>query len=386
MLPMKQTATMISTYTADTMGVASALFELGGMTIMHDASGCNSTYNTHDEPRWYDFDSMVYLSGISEMEAIMGDDEKLIGDIVVAARELSPRFIAIAGTPIPMMTGVDFTAMARVIEKRTGIPTFGFATNGMHSYIQGADMAFEGFVKRFVKKDVPRTRELSVNLLGLTPLDFSVNSAVSSLRRVLEKHQIQVCSSWAMGSTFEELCGAGAAHVNLVVSQCGMKTANYLKKEFGIPYVTGIPMGEAFTQVVVEAIERAARTGEDAIAFADRGQETPEIALIGEGIFACSFAKAFAMETGRPVRVIRAVEGERRFLDPGDVAATDEDEILPALEGMRYVVADPLYRPIVPVSAQLIELPQEGFSGRIYRKEIPDLIGDFPGWVKAHFM
>ena len=40
---------------------------------MHDASGCNSTYNTHDEPRWYDFDSMVYISGLSEMEAIMGD-------------------------------------------------------------------------------------------------------------------------------------------------------------------------------------------------------------------------------------------------------------------------------------------------------------------------
>jgi len=68
---MMQTARVISTYTADVSGVPSALFELGGMVIMHDASGCNSTYNTHDEPRWYDFDSMVYISGLSEMEAIM---------------------------------------------------------------------------------------------------------------------------------------------------------------------------------------------------------------------------------------------------------------------------------------------------------------------------
>ena len=45
---MKQTASFISTYSADVFGVASALYELGGMTIMHDASGCNSTYNTHD--------------------------------------------------------------------------------------------------------------------------------------------------------------------------------------------------------------------------------------------------------------------------------------------------------------------------------------------------
>ncbi|MEG2000822.1 MAG: oxidoreductase, partial [Evtepia sp.] len=76
---MKQTARIISTYAADVSGVCSALFELGGMTIMHDASGCNSTYNTHDEPRWYDTDSLVYISGLSEIEAIMGDDEKIVG-------------------------------------------------------------------------------------------------------------------------------------------------------------------------------------------------------------------------------------------------------------------------------------------------------------------
>ena len=98
---MKQTSGIISTYSADVFGVCSALFELGGMTVMHDASGCNSTYTTHDEPRWMDMDAMVYISGLSEMEAIMGDDAKLIDDIVQAAEELHPRFITVAGTPSP---------------------------------------------------------------------------------------------------------------------------------------------------------------------------------------------------------------------------------------------------------------------------------------------
>ena len=75
---MKQTARIISTYSADVFGVCSALYELGGMTIMHDASGCNSTYTTHDEPRWYDMESMIYISALSEMEAVMGDDAKLV--------------------------------------------------------------------------------------------------------------------------------------------------------------------------------------------------------------------------------------------------------------------------------------------------------------------
>ena len=38
------TQSSMSTYTADCSGVASALYELGGMTVIHDASGCNSTY------------------------------------------------------------------------------------------------------------------------------------------------------------------------------------------------------------------------------------------------------------------------------------------------------------------------------------------------------
>ena len=88
---MKQTAAIISTYAADISGICSAMYELGGMTVMHDASGCNSTYNTHDEPRWYDMDSLVFISGLSEMDAMMGDDDKLIHDIVTAAEELQPR-------------------------------------------------------------------------------------------------------------------------------------------------------------------------------------------------------------------------------------------------------------------------------------------------------
>ena len=85
---MKQIASRISIYSADAFGVCSALYELGGLCVMHDASGCNSTYNTHDEPRWYDFDSMVYISGLSEMEAIMGRMVKLSPNCCCTSSEI----------------------------------------------------------------------------------------------------------------------------------------------------------------------------------------------------------------------------------------------------------------------------------------------------------
>lgn len=56
----------------------------------------------HDEIRRYDQDSMIYISGLTEIDAVMGNDEKLIRDIEIAAEELKPKFIALAGSPIPI--------------------------------------------------------------------------------------------------------------------------------------------------------------------------------------------------------------------------------------------------------------------------------------------
>ena len=370
---MMQTARIISTYTADVSGVNSALFELGGMTVMHDASGCNSTYNTHDEPRWYDHDSLVFLSGISEMEAIMGDDEKLISDIVSAAQQLHPKFIAIAGTPIPMMIGTDFRAVASVVEHRTGIPAFGFATNGMHTYVQGASLALAGIADRFVTESKPKTSEISVNLLGVTPLDFSINGSAEHLRTALETHGISVVSNWAMGDSLETLQNAPSAHVNLVVSHAGMGAAKVLQQRFGIPYVIGRPYGK-WTERLAEHIRKAAGSGENLTPQTDRSDAS--CVIIGEGISSVSLANALTIETGIPARAVAATECERAILGASDVIARDEDELLPLLQEAKTIIADPLYQPICPKTAQFIRLPHEGFSGRIFRSEIPDMTED----------
>ena len=255
MLPMRQSYRIIPIYTADVSGVCSALYELGGMTVMHDPSGCNSTYNTHDEIRWYDQDSLIFISGLTEIDAIMGNDRKFMDDIEHAARELHPKFIALAGSPIPFMNGTDFPAIARVIETETGIPTFSVPTNGMHDYVYGAGIALEEIAKRFTGKSPvenlnqhanERTRQLyekhSVNLLGVTPLDFGPQKKVDILKENLQKNGWQVLSTWAMGDNLETLQRAGEASVNLVVSAVGLRAAKVLQEKFGTPYVVGAPV------------------------------------------------------------------------------------------------------------------------------------------------
>ena len=402
---MEQTARIISTYSADVMGVCSALFELGGMVVMHDASGCNSTYTTHDEPRWFDMDSMIYISGLSEMEAIMGDDEKLIGDIEEAAAELHPKFIAIAGTPIPTMTGFDFEAVALVIEQRTGIPTFGFPTTGMNTYIHGASMALAGIAERFVKEPAGRpaeaydgTRPLRVNILGLTPLDFSVNGTDASIAKWLEDEGCEVVSRWAMGCDLEELGRAAEADVDLVVSAAGFGAARVLFERFGIPYAVGIPSGDELPGLMADIIKMKVKEfarmegGAASLSFEEaeisvwseqfsdpaddpdgRSYDSGFVAVIGEGVTSLSLASAIEMELHRPAKVLCATECPEDILRDCDLMTPDEDDIIPALAGADAVIADPMYAPIVPEGIKFIPLPHEGFSGRLYREEIPDL-------------
>lgn len=388
---MRQVAGLTATYSSDEFGICSALYELGGMVVMHDASGCNSTYTTHDEPRWYDMDSMIYISAISEMEAIMGDDEKLIGDLIETAQELQPAFIAVVGAPIPYMIGTDLDAIAAVVEEQTGIPAFGFAANGMNGYQKGISMALKAIVSRFCRRDIVRAERMTVNILGATPLDFALNGSVDAMRQWLEGAGMQPGVCMAMGSTLEEIENAGNAWVNLVVSYGGLAAAREMERLFQIPYVVGVPIGESFSAELAEQLRKSAETGTSDIGYqnrSDRGSGLP-LAVIGESVYSASLVAAITCETGVQCRVLCPVETEEILLRPGDLKTPEEDDILHLLHGKEEdadtltgkqlsfsgVIADPLYQTLCPEQMQFYPLGHIAFSGRLYEKEIPNLIG-----------
>lgn len=270
---MRQAYRIIPIYTADVSGVCSALYELGGMTVMHDPSGCNSTYNTHDEIRWYDQDSLIFISGLTDIDAIMGNDEKFLQDIEEAAKELKPKFIALASSPIPFMNGTDFPGLARALTARTEIPAFSVPTSGMHDYVYGAGLALAEIAGHFTgaaektgrcseaptgsaeRSTEKRSRKL--NILGATPLDLGPQSAVDAMKKRLENYGWEILSTWAMGDTLEALSRAGEAAVNLVVSSVGIPAANVLKEKFGTPFLVGNPV-EGYEGQISDALERIA--------------------------------------------------------------------------------------------------------------------------------
>ena len=403
-LHMRQAYRIIPIYTADVSGVCSALYELGGMTVMHDPSGCNSTYNTHDEIRWYDQDSLIFISGLTDIDAIMGNDEKFLRDIEDVAEELKPKFIALASSPIPFMNGTDFPGLARALTAETGIPAFSVPTSGMHDYVYGAGLALSEIARHFTGTAEKRKRKL--NLLGVTPLDFGPQPMVDAMKRRLEKYGWEILSTWAMGDTLEDLSHAGEAEVNLVVSSVGIPAANVLREKFGTPFLVGTPV-EGYEGEISDALEKAAESPCEA--FEDKKENsaeksgaqisgeqeelwkvipdqviylrkkdsplsgfipTPDITLIGEPVTMGSLAAVIEQKYRKKVQLLCPLEITEGLLRQEDEVIRGEEAMEEKLKTARIIVADPLYRPICPESATFYEMPHIAFSGRIYLKNL----------------
>ena len=365
---MKQVSGILPCYAADTSGVCSALYELGGMTVVHDASGCNSTYATHDEPRWYDMHAMVYISALTEQDAILGDDEKFISDVCTAAADQKPAFIALCGSPMPMMIGTDFDAAADEIERRTGIRTLALHTNGTRSYLAGASEAFLRLTDLFVQ---PAEKHAdTVNLLGATPLDFELRDTLPDIRRWLTENGFSVGACMAMGDTLPHIAEtAAAAAVSLVLSFSGLAAAEHLYRTYGIPYVTGVPVGTRFPAVLADALRTAIRTGLPQYPSAAQRGDAKTV-VIGESITAGSMAAELGGRMLCPLDTVPAL------VHPNDSTAFREKEIAAALRDMQpeIVVADPLYRYVLPAGTALKEVPHFAFSGRCFQHEMRSMI------------
>lgn len=378
-------------FAGDYSGVGSALYELGGMLCIHDASGCTGNYVGFDEPRSYDSKQLVYCTGLRKNDAILGNEQVYIDKIVQAAKDMKPAFIAIVGSPVPVIIGFDFNGFAKEIELATGIPAFGFETGGMKgSYKDGVVMAVNKLLDYYV---LPRKDELlrnsnrnSVNIVGATPLDLSEEN-LEALKVTLAEHGYQLNSVLSMSNSMEEFQNFYKADVNLAITQAGALIAMELEKKYNMPYLTGIPIGENGSKHYFKCLEQVFDTGksmEISQVFSDnntqpfnsdnmKSQQTlapskKTAVIMDDGVIASSMGVELASQ-GYDVRVV-SLFGKDAGMSGVDAEYTEnEDEILKIVndESAVLLIADPLllqYRENKQ-DIQLIELPKYSISSKL---------------------
>lgn len=331
---------------SDTAGAASMLFQLDGLTIIHDAAGSMESYITFDEERELEGRRTV-ASRLSRLEAITGDDSILLNKIEEECADNPPPFVAILGSPVPFTIGTDLEGIAAEAEFNTGVPAFAVNSGGFALYDKGAGEALKNVLKKTAYPP-SAPKENTINLLGATPMDYSP-AEIASLEQMLLKNGTKCVNNLTMTDGMEQIYHAAEAAHNLVISTSGLPAARYLKQKYGIPYFIGIPF-EKELQLKPAAPRK--------------------VLLIGESVFTKQLAQILSQNADINVTAgIISNDDPEIFPDVTALPLHTEDAIRTEVrKDYDIILGDPLYRELLPqnYSCIFIERPHRALSGRLY--------------------
>lgn len=360
----------------DYSGVCSALYELNGMSIIHDASGCTGNYTGFDEPRWYDDQRFIFCSGLREIDAVLGDDDKLIRKTLEANDDLKPEFIAILGSPVPMVIGSDMNGIAKEMEYDSGKPCLGFDTTGLNYYDVGIKKAYLKMAERFLSSTNEKIKN-SINLLGVTPLDFGIKNNVSDLKNIFIKNNIKINSCWSMGTSLKEIKETTKAEMNLVVSVSGLELARYLKKKYDMPYCVGVPVGDYGIKRCLSLIKNNIEFKENLKKKILRKEKT---LIIGEQVLSNALRDVLINEYDfETVNVATFFMMDKEIKDEKDFVIENESYLIEKFkkDNYEFVIGDPLIKQLLPNGSKtkFIELPHVAVSSKICWDNSIDIMG-----------
>ena len=380
-------------FSPDYSGASAVLFDLKTVTAMHDASGCTGNYTGYDDPRWYGSHSGIFCSGLRQIDAVLGDDEKLIKKMEAAARDIQPDLMALVGSPVPMVIGADLEGIAVELEERTGIPSFGFDTTGTAYYDRGAFRAAKALMDRYTAKQAAKEAaiERRVNILGALPMDFGKGEEIRDFKRFLAENGYETGLCLAMDYSLSDLKEAASAQVNLAVSRFGFLMAQYMEQRFRIPYLCGFPAGESGEKAWLEALERVRETKHSEILNAVEqkdGTEDMSVLIVGEQVMSNSLRYALFRDMGITRVTVGCLYGPEPALTlPGDLDLSDEKKIRQAMNRPEYqmIIADPFLKVLLPENMEKKFLPfsQYAVSSKLGEADSARAAGvQFNEWFK----
>ena len=213
---MKKLLTLLSPFAPDHSGAVSVFFELGGLIVICDAGGCTGNICGFDEPRWFENKCALFSAALRDMDAILGQDERLAGKVARAMEETNTPFAVLVGTPVPAIIATDFGALKRMVKKRSnGKNCLAVESKGTAFYDAGASRAYLELLKTFAKEK----REVQKGKIGVWGIG--------------EKEEDIFC--YGMGAGLDAIQNASCCEKNIVTAPDGLEAAEYLSEKFGTP-------------------------------------------------------------------------------------------------------------------------------------------------------
>ncbi len=193
-----------------------------------------------------------------------GSQEKVVDNIVRKDREEHPDLIVLTPTCTSSILQEDlqnFVQRAQIESK--GDVLLADVNHYRFNELQAADRTLQQVVQFYIEKarkkgTLPegKTEKPSVNILGMTTLGFHNNHDATELKRLMAELGIEVNCIMPEGASVHELKNMPRAWFNLVpYREIGVMAAEYLQKEFDMPFINITPMGVVETARCIRKIQ-----------------------------------------------------------------------------------------------------------------------------------
>lgn len=398
---MSRLSLFLPPFAGDYSGACSVLFPCDCMVVILDAGCCTRNYAEYDEPRWTSVRKPAFSAQIRTLDTVLGDEAGLINQVKRAARELEPACVALVGTPVPAIVGMDLKGLALDVADACGIPCIGIPTNGFDTYEKGVSAALCALLEAFALDGVarnaelgqpkgrvgvggrtyePRGSKLRVNVMGATPLDFAQGEgAVDLWRTQLSEQGIEVSFDGVSAFGPSDVAAMSSADASLVVSWGGLAPARLLQRCANVPFVEGIPYDAVSAAELADCL-RAAVGGSGGqtsgsssrSAHAEGLAAAPKLLLAGDQIAMNSVRVALERNSGwrsGDIAVGTFFSLDRELSRACDVLFAEDADMERYLHGHPdvLVVADPLVARLPSMdSKRHVELPHPAVSGQLF--------------------
>ncbi len=254
-------------YTCAQGGAAATVTALpGGIPILHSPSGCAGNFAWTQnggaglQVGGYCGTLAIPSSSIQEHDVVFGGDKRLREQIENTLKVMDGGIYAVLTSCVTEVIGDDIKSVVADFREQ-GVPIIGAETGGFkgNSYL-GYDLVLQALFRDFLERDIEKKKK-RVNLWGVIPnYDPFWRGNLEEVRRLLEKFGLEVNSFFLADDTLDGIRQAGAASLNIVVSQAyGVGAAKLFEELHGTPYLSlPLPVGASASESFLRAVGKAA--------------------------------------------------------------------------------------------------------------------------------
>ncbi len=381
-----QTPGFLPPLVSDYSGVCSIVFGLNSLNILISPSGCSQPIVELDEDR--DFaQSHIFTTVMNDVDVTMGWEDKLLTDLRQIKLE-KYEIISLIGTPISDLIGLNLNGLARKLEGRFKVKVLVFKTAGFEAYPVGLEQGFVNLVKHLPvgAPDIP-VGDIQINILGYTPLVWGDERHLKEFLELFSGTALK-CNVLGRDSL------ATQARLNIVIAEEGRKAAEWLQEKYNIPYILGLPVGVAETLRFLLKVENQLGMKLSSTKAVGELQQSltlsqaildKQVLIIGEPFISLGVQKSLAADFGLTkiaiiANIKKGTKSEKVFSHERYERVeflTSEAKLLSRIAEAQIIIADPLYRNLIPQEQEVIfiSLPHYGLSGREFSQTEYEYIG-----------